>query len=397
MQDAGIVKTGKLYDEDAYAVSFDAEVLSAEGNDVVLDRTLFFPEEGGQQADRGVLGGIEVADVQIRGDEIHHLLKTADVRAAGILPGKRVSGEIDRAFRFSNMQQHSGEHLFSGLVHRLFGFNNVGFHLSEREVTLDFDGVIPAERIGELEILVNRIITEDIPSRIRYVSGREREELEYRSKIDLPGLVRIVEFPGYDTCACCAPHVRRTGEIGVLIVTGMIRWKSGVRVSILCGERAVRQCRKDRDIVIKTANYLTTSPDEIYSQSVKAKEELRAMKARLTELGKRQLEKDADAADPALPDVFLFSPDAEAAAARSTVNRLTAVHEGWSGVFTGSDSRGYSFVIGAGKNADARKAAALLRQQFGAKGGGSDKMVQGSVMAAEAELKEALSGKSAAL
>ena len=397
MQDAGIVKTGKLYDEDAYAVSFDAEVLSAEGNDVVLDRTLFFPEEGGQQADRGVLGGIEVADVQIRGDEIHHLLKTADVRAAGILPGMRVSGEIDRAFRFSNMQQHSGEHLFSGLVHRLFGFNNVGFHLSEREVTLDFDGVIPAERIGELEILVNRIITEDIPSRIRYVSGREREELEYRSKIDLPGLVRIVEFPGYDTCACCAPHVRRTGEIGVLIVTGMIRWKSGVRVSILCGERAVRQCRKDRDIVIKTANYLTTSPDEIYSQSVKAKEELRAMKARLTELGKRQLEKDADAADPALPDVFLFSPDAEAAAARSTVNRLTAVHEGWSGVFTGSDSRGYSFVIGAGKNADARKAAALLRQQFGAKGGGSDKMVQGSVMAAEAELKEALSGKSAAL
>lgn len=397
MQDAGIVKTGKLYDEDAYAVSFDAEVLSAEGNDVVLDRTLFFPEEGGQQADRGVLGGIEVADVQIRGDEIHHLLKTADVRAAGILPGMRVSGEIDRAFRFSNMQQHSGEHLFSGLVHRLFGFNNVGFHLSEREVTLDFDGVIPAERIGELEILVNRIITEDIPSRIRYVSGSEREELEYRSKIDLPGLVRIVEFPGYDTCACCAPHVRRTGEIGVLIVTGMIRWKSGVRVSILCGERAVRQCRKDRDIVIKTANYLTTSPDEIYSQSVKAKEELRAMKARLTELGKRQLEKDADAADPALPDVFLFSPDAEAAAARSTVNRLTAVHEGWSGVFTGSDSRGYSFVIGAGKNADARKAAALLRQQFGAKGGGSDKMVQGSVMAAEAELKEALSGKSAAL
>ena len=397
MQDAGIVKTGKLYDEDAYAVSFDAEVLSAEGNDVVLDRTLFFPEEGGQQADRGVLGGIEVADVQIRGDEIHHLLKTADVRAAGILPGMRVSGEIDRAFRFSNMQQHSGEHLFSGLVHRLFGFNNVGFHLSEREVTLDFDGVIPAERIGELEILVNRIITEDIPSRIRYVSGREREELEYRSKIDLPGLVRIVEFPGYDTCACCAPHVRRTGEIGVLIVTGMIRWKSGVRVSILCGERAVRQCRKDRDIVIKTANYLTTSPDEIYSQSVKAKEELRAMKARLTELGKRQLEKDADAADPALPDVFLFSPDAEAVAARSTVNRLTAVHEGWSGVFTGSDSRGYSFVIGAGKNADARKAAVLLRQQFGAKGGGSDKMVQGSVMAAEAELKEALSGKSAAL
>ena len=125
--------------------------------------------------------------------------------------------------------------------------------------------MIPADRIGELEILSNRIITADIPSRIRYVSGSEREELEYRSKIDLPGLVRIVEFPGYDICACCAPHVRRTGEIGVLIVTGMIRWKSGVRVSILCGERAVRQCRKDRDIVIKTANYLTTSPDEIYS------------------------------------------------------------------------------------------------------------------------------------
>ncbi len=387
MQDAAGVKTGRLYEEDAYAVHFDAAVVSAEGNDVVLDRTLFFPEEGGQVPDRGTLAGFPVTDVQIRGDEIHHTLDLNGAPDTGLRAGDRTEGDIDWAFRFSNMQQHSGEHLFSGLVHRMFGFDNVGFHLSEREVTLDFNGVIPPDRLEELEILVNRAVTADVPSVIRYYESSDPEAGEYRSKLDLPGMVRIVEFPGYDRCACCAPHVRRTGEIGLLIVTGMIRYKKGVRVSILCGERALKECRRDRNIVLQTAQYLTTSPDEIYAQTVRAREEIRTLKGRVKELAGEKMLRAAAGADPDAEHVILFSEDADDAAARSAVNMLTASHRGYCGVFTGSDEDGYRFVIGAGSGADAKEAAELLRGRFGARGGGSPRMVQGSVKAAADDLR----------
>ena len=243
MQDASTVRTRKLYYEDAYQTSFTARVLSIDGRDVVLDQTLFFPEEGGQSPDRGVLAGYKVLDVQIRDGEIHHILsEKPDNGLEALSPdaewkGSTVTGVIDWDHRFSNMQQHSGEHLFSGIVHRRFGLENVGFHCSDREVTLDYNGSLTAEQLQAVEREVNAAIVKNIPSEVRFLYGEEAKTAVYRSKLDLSGEVRVVTFAGVDACACCAPHVARTGEIGCLKVVGVQKWKSGVRVNILCGAR----------------------------------------------------------------------------------------------------------------------------------------------------------------
>lgn len=393
MQDASEVRTLKLYYEDAYAREFDAVVLSSDRKestaDVVLDRTLFFPEEGGQSPDSGILAGFRVTDVQILDGEIHHFLKIEGGEAAEgriPLPGDPVHGVIDWAHRFSNMQQHSGEHLFSGIVHRRFGFDNVGFHLSDREVTLDFDGVIPPEAVPEIEAEVNRAIYANGESRVLMTTPEERENMEYRSKLDLPGEVRIVVFPGVDACACCAPHVRRTGEIGILKVVGMIAYKGGVRVSILCGERALRALAEDHRIVSETANHLTTSASEILPQIVRMQEEIRGLKAAKRELAGKLLAEKARAVPAEADAALIFVEESDAKAAREVVNALAREHSFCAGVFTGDDEKGYSFVIGSAGDG-AEKACAILRERFGARGGGKAGMAQGFVAASEGAIR----------
>ena len=275
MQDASTVRTKKLYYEDAYATEFSAKALSVEGNDVVLDQTLFFPEEGGQSPDQGVLAGRRVLDVQIKDGEIHHILgdmaeeeervpygilrfaqndkaivseervpygilrfaqndkafvseerHLAAVNGTdeNLVPGMLVFGRISWPHRFSNMQQHSGEHLFSGIVHRSFGLENVGFHLSDSEVTLDYNGPLSMEQLLWVEREANAVIVRNIPCEVEFLSGEAARTAEYRSKLELSGEVRVVHFPGVDACACCAPHVARTGEIGCLKVVGVQNW-----------------------------------------------------------------------------------------------------------------------------------------------------------------------------
>ncbi len=390
MRDASEVRTEKLYYDDAYAVEFTATVISAEGGDVVLDRTLFFPEEGGQEPDTGVLGGFRVKDVQIRDGEIHHYLDPGEGgTAADWERGASVKGIIDRERRFSNMQQHSGEHLFSGVVHRRYGFDNVGFHLSGREVTLDFDGVIPAGDLDGIEEEVNRAITADIPSRIHLIPKGQTPEIEYRSKLDLDDEIRIVEFPGIDACACCAPHVRRSGEIGLLKVVGMIRWKSGVRVSILCGGRALRYLQEEHRIVTEAANFLTTSAAEVVPQIRRMKEEIRELAAGKAALAGKLLELRAESIPEEAEHALIFTAETDPKAARETVTRLAERHPGYAAVFTGSDGAGYSYVIGS-RERDVREICALFRERYGGKGGGRPGFVQGAVAASEEELRKTL-------
>ena len=232
------MKTIKLYDIDAYATNFEAEVADCRKADqgflVELDRTLFFPEEGGQSPDKGILGGQEVLDVQIdKEGTITHLV------GQEMPVGKKVSGSIDWKHRFSNMQQHSGEHIISGLVNKYYQYNNVGFHLGPDEVTLDFDGTLTPGQLRAIEAEANQAVKKNFPVHISFPDADTLAGLNYRSKIELKGAVRIVEFPGYDICACCAPHVRQTGEIGLIKVTGIQSHRGGVRVNILCGDRAI--------------------------------------------------------------------------------------------------------------------------------------------------------------
>ena len=405
MRDASEIRTEKLYNEDAYAREFTAKVLSSRDGDVVLDRTLFFPEEGGQEPDTGILGGFRVRDVQIRDGEIHHFLEDAgalsskeggsdDPAAAppeadrGFpAPGDTVAGTIDWERRFSNMQQHSGEHILSGIIHRMYGFENVGFHLSGSEVTLDFNGEIPLEGLDEAELEANRVITSDIESKVIMTTKEERESIAYRSKLDLPGEVRIVIFPGTDACACCAPHVKRTGEIGVLKVLGAIRWKGGTRVSILCGGRAVRFLAGQYRILTRTANELTTSAEEVFPQILRMKEEIRELRSSKKELETRLLEYMAAEIPPDRADAVIFTGESDPKAVRELINREAAARSGCAAVFTGNDKDGYSFMIGSA-NSDATLWGNLLKERFGARGGGKPAMVQGFVSAAEEEIRK---------
>ena len=388
MLDSSKIRTRKLYYEDAYKTEFSALVVSADAGDVVLDRTAFFPEEGGQSSDIGELGGFRVADVKIKDGEIHHLLED---RTVSFEEGAEIFGKIDWQHRFSNMQQHSGEHIFSGLVHSTYGFDNVGFHLSDNEVTLDFNGVIGPDGIRDIERRANEIITRNIPSEIRFLSGEEAKTAEYRSKIDLDDEIRVVTYPGVDACACCAPHVALTGEIGCLKVVGLQNYKGGIRVSILCGMRAMEVFFHDRDILEKTANYLSNSTDEVYHLVVKARTELTETKAALAEAAKKLVQVRIDQIPAGDGNAVIFEDSLDAGAMRSAVNSLVQKKSGFCGVFAGSDADGYRYVIGK-QGGDARVINNVLREKFGARGGGKPEMVQGSVTASRADI-EALFGK----
>ncbi|MBQ8278619.1 MAG: hypothetical protein IJZ23_02140 [Roseburia sp.] len=390
--------TKKLYYEDAYATEFEAVVLSCEEKvageeklgeakkvvyQVVLDRTLFFPEEGGQSPDKGVLGGAHVMDVQIDGDVITH---TVDMP---LEVGVSVHGTIDWKHRFSNMQQHSGEHIFSGTVNRLYGYNNVGFHLSDNIVTMDFNGVLTEEDVARVEYLVNEVIVKNVPITVSYPSKEELANLEYRSKIEIEGQVRIVTIEGVDVCACCAPHVRNTGEIGMLKVMSVQNHKGGVRLSMLCGFRALEAFREKAGIINELMNSLTASQEVLPDRVEKLKAANQDYKYRLASAKQRLMEIKMAEIPAEQEHVILFEQDIENLVMRNAVNELTTKHSGVCGVFVGSDETGYNFIIGSA-NVDCANVATILREKTGAKCGGSKLMIQGSVQVSEDALRSVL-------
>lgn len=388
-------KTIRLYDADAYQTEFEATVLACEEVEkkdgkvyqgvyqVWLDQTLFFPEEGGQSPDMGTIDGVEVLDVQIKNEVITHTL------AAPLTVGTTVKGVVDWKHRFYNMQQHSGEHIFSGIVHNRFGYDNVGFHLSDSIVTMDFNGVITPEEITEIEEKVNQAIIENIPVEVSYPSKEELKELDYRSKIEIEGQVRIVTIPGYDVCACCAPHVRRTGEIGSLKVMNVQSYKGGVRVSILCGFRALDAFRQKADIITELMAEFSTSQDAILDNVKKLKGANQTMKNQLAAAKQELMEYKVSAIPEDSENAILFEADLETPVVRGVVNGLVEKFAGISAVFVGNDENSYQFIVGS-KNKDCRQIAATLREKLSARGGGSDKMIQGSVAATQLQIEELL-------
>lgn len=386
-----IAKTVRLYDQDAYATEFEAEVLACEEVEkkekkvyqVWLDQTLFFPEEGGQSPDMGTIDGIKVLDVQIKDEVITHTL------AAPLAVGTMVKGVVDWKHRFYNMQQHSGEHIFSGIVHNRFGYDNVGFHLSDSIVTMDFNGVITAEDIEKIETEVNQAIIENIPVEVSYPTKEELKVLEYRSKIEIEGQVRIVTIPGYDVCACCAPHVRRTGEIGMLKVMNVQSYKGGVRISILCGFRALEAFRQKADIITELMAQFSTNQEALVENVTKLKNANQTMKNQLASAKQELMEYKVAAIPEDSENAILFESDLDTPVVRNVVNGLVEQFTGICAVFVGNDESGYQFIVGS-KNKDCRAIAAALREKLSARGGGSDKMIQGSVAASQLQIEELL-------
>lgn len=431
-------KTIKLYDTTPYETTFTATVLSCEEclnyNEtnktqnqesspkdrqlpdkpvytiykLILDQTLFFPEEGGQTPDKGTINGIEVIDVQINNDIVEHYValpaqsaespigtesQQADINSQSasapatipFKPNTPITGTIDWAHRFSNMQQHSAEHIFSGTVHREYGFNNVGFHLSDNIVTMDFDGVLSAEQIEDVEWKVNQAIVENVEIDARYPSKEELAELTYRSKIEIDGPVRIVTIPGYDVCACCAPHVRRTGEIGMLKVMTVQNYKGGVRISILCGFRALQTFREKNKVVSGLTNLLSTNQENIVERVSQLKEGNQELKLQIGVLKQEAMLGKIETIPSEQENVILIEEELDTAIVRNVVNALVDKHAGICGVFVGNDAEGYRFILGS-KTKDCRETAAQLREVFGAKGGGSAVMIQGSLTASKEKI-----------
>ena len=382
--------TEKIFYKNPHQTEFDATVLQCspteDGNFwITLDCTAFFPEEGGQNADSGFLykagtsDALRVLDVQINEDTIYHKLSTP------LSPGEKVKGYVDWDKRFDYMQQHSGEHLISGLVNRRYGYHNVGFHLGDEEVTLDFDGILTLEELREIEREANRAITQDIPVHIYFPSKEELAVLDYRSKIAIEGDVRIVEFPGYDVCACCAPHVDTTGQIGLIKVTGVMKHRGGIRVNILCGNRAIADYTEKQDSVSSISVQLSAKPDAVADAVARLMEENVKQKNRMIALQQQFLQYQLASIPAEQENVVLFFEDLDTPAMRDAVNTLCAMHTGYCAVFTGNDTDGYRYILGS-LHRNCREASVLLSETFHARGGGSERMIQGSVNASETEI-----------
>ena len=228
--------TQKLYDIDSYIKEFDATVQSCETADgkyiITLDKTAFFPEEGGQTCDAGTIDGIEVLSVSIKDGVIYHTLPSP------LEVGATVHGKIDFSHRYYNMQHHTGEHIISGIAHKLYGYENVGFHLSREDMTVDFSGELTRAQLDEIEILANKAIYECHNIYAYYPKKDELSALSYRAKLDLSENVRIVNIADVDSCACCAPHVAYTGELGIVKIVDAVKHKGGLRIRMLAGVRA---------------------------------------------------------------------------------------------------------------------------------------------------------------
>ncbi|MEG0355446.1 MAG: alanyl-tRNA editing protein, partial [Lachnospiraceae bacterium] len=268
--------TEKLFYVDSHMDTFSARVLSCEctenGYDVVLDRTAFFPEGGGQSADTGLLNQVEVVDAKEKEDIVYHQTKSP------LKIGEIVQGKIDAAKRFSRMQQHTGEHIVSGIIHRKYGYHNVGFHLGTEAVTMDFDGSITREQLKEIELLANEAVVKDLDIRISYPSKELLERMEYRSKIAIDGQVRIVTIPDYDVCACCAPHMKKTGEIGMIKLIGIQNYKGGVRISMLCGFRALADYNQKEESTKAISVELSAKEEKLVEAVQHQKEEVTRLK-----------------------------------------------------------------------------------------------------------------------
>ena len=271
--------TEKLFYQDSHRTEFTAKVISCEeAKDeyrVVLDQTVFFPEGGGQYADTGMLGDTEVTDVHEKDDVIYHTTK------APLEAGSEVNGKINWDERFEKMQQHTGEHIVSGIVHERFGYNNVGFHLGSDYCTMDFDGPISKEQLKEIEAAANEAVYQDLEIKILYPSKDELKDLDYRSKIEIEGQVRIVEIPGYDVCACCAPHVKTTGEIGAIKLVSMVNYKGGERITMLCGRRAMRDYEKKDSMTKEISALLCAKEYEVAEAVGRLKSEQTRMKSQI--------------------------------------------------------------------------------------------------------------------
>lgn len=375
----------ELFYRDEYAREFDAEVISCQkgkkGYEVVLSDTAFYPEGGGQPADRGTLGQVNVLDVKRRNGEILHITD------APLELGMTVHGVLDWERRFDHMQQHSGEHILSGVVHAQFGYDNVGFHMNDEVVTVDFNGPITWEEAMELEDKVNAYIWTDAESRELYPSEEELKAMDYRSKIELKGKVRLVEYPGADLCACCGTHVAHTGEIGLMKILSVSRHKDGVRMEMLFGGRAMKDYDRKHLLNTEFSCRLSAKPYETGEALQRVLDEMNAMKFRMQAMNERYYAMRATSIPVGEPVIFFNEPGMSMVEIRKFCDYLISTGKVKTAmIISPKDKESVNYVMGSA-DLNMRDVGKLLNEKLHGRGGGRPEMVQGSFQA-EAEAVE---------
>lgn len=383
--------TEKLYNNDSYLTEFDCRIISF-GEDkgyiyIETDRTAFFPEGGGQTSDKGYLDELYISDVQMYGDRIFHYTENTPEALSLLQSKETLHGKIDMKKRFSDMQQHSGEHIVSGLICNSFNYNNVGFHLGTEIVTLDFDGELSREDIDRIEFLANKAIWDNKEILVHFPSDEELKNISYRSKIEIDGQTRLVEIPGIDICACCAPHVKMTGEIGIIEIVNSERYKGGTRVSILCGERALKDIRHKLEENRKVSVLTSSKQIETSHFVEKLKEEKERADYEIVGLQRELLAFKAEAIRNE-EKIIIFDNNLKGKLLSDFALSIIEKAENFAACFCGENGS-YKYCIVSSKT-DLRDMCKALNGAFSGRGGGKPQIVQGSLSGSEDEIKDFL-------
>ena len=369
--------TLKLYENDSYIKEFSATVLSCEAVGkhyaVILDKTAFFAEGGGQDADKGEINGIEVIDVQEREEDIIHTL------AVPLNKGDIVNGKIDWALRFSRMQNHCAEHILSGVIHKMFGYNNVGFHMNDSLITFDVDGPLTAKDIEQVEIEANKAVFQNAEISVSYPTLEDFETIECRSKIELVDGVRLITVDGFDTCACCAPHPSFAGEIGIIKIVNFSAFKGGTRIEMVAGTLALKDYSYLHNASKTIMKQLSAKREEIAEQVAKLGEDLATAKAEIKALNEKLAE--AELETKIIGNTLIgFTKNADFNTLRNIANGKIDTAE-YIALFAETEE-GFNYLV-ASKNGDTRGYAKALNENFSGKGGGRPDCVQGKIAKTE--------------
>ena len=372
----------KLYYTEPHTRSFSARVLSCEPTgelwSVRLDRSAFFPGGGGQAADTGTIGAVRVVGGREEDGE------PVALTDAALEPGAELVCELDWPQRFARMQLHSGEHVVSGLAHRYWGCENVGFHMAEDCVAIDFDRELSAEQLAMLERAANECVWANVPFHCYFPAAEELSALDYRSKKELSGAVRIVEIPGIDRCACCAPHVERSGEIGLIRIVESMRHRGGVRLTVQTGACAYEAAAAEARQTAQISGKLSAPRDALLPALERVLGELEREKLRAAGLSRELLARRAAETPETDGVICLFEETEDLDALRELVNALTAKCR-LCAVFAGSEGA-WKYILGS-KSVDLRALAPKLNRALSGRGGGSAGMIRGGVTASRSEIE----------
>ena len=376
------METRKLFYENPHLTQFSATVLScresAGGWAVTLDQTAFYPEGGGQACDLGTLSGIRVLDVQEQDDAIIHLCN------APLEVGSRVNGSIDWARRFDLMQQHTGEHIVSGIIHAKYGYQNTGFHAGTAGMEVDFDGVIPPEDLALIEQQANQFVWANLPVKCWYPAEDKLPSIPYRTKKALPWPVRIVEIQGADSCACCGIHVAYTGEVGLIKLSSCVKLRGGVRIVMRCGGRALGHVQSIYEQNRQVSQLLSAQIQETADAVRKLSDAFAAEKLRSSTLQKQiftYIAKDYVNSE----NVLHFADSLEPVQVRELADAIAGNIRGWAAVFSGSDGA-FSYCL-ASRSGDLREMGKALTAQLNGRGGGKPNFQQGSVASQKVQIE----------